>query len=55
MQFRFESKEQDNQRRGRAAPAKEVRRPGALNAFGSLRLHWPEYLMEAGELGLGTQ
>jgi aquaporin Z len=20
-----------------------------LNAFGSLRIHWPEYLMEAGE------
>jgi aquaporin Z len=26
--------------------------PGALNAFRSLRAHWPEYLMEAGELGL---
>jgi aquaporin Z len=24
----------------------------ALTAFGSLRLHWPEYLMEAGELGV---
>ena len=24
----------------------------ALNAADSLRLHWPEYLMEAGELGL---
>src|SRR5215471_4801548 len=23
-----------------------------LNALGSLHLHWPEYLMEAGELGL---
>ena len=25
---------------------------GALSALDSLRLHWPEYLMEAGELGL---
>ena len=24
----------------------------ALNAFGNLRFHWPEYLMEAGELAL---
>ena len=24
----------------------------ALSALGSLRLHWPEYLMEAGQLGL---
>src|SRR5260370_41367663 len=24
----------------------------AMNALASLRLHWPEYLMEAGELGL---
>jgi aquaporin Z len=24
----------------------------AVSAFGSLRLHWPEYLMEAGELAL---
>jgi len=23
-----------------------------LSALGSIRLHWPEYLMEAGELGL---
>src|SRR5262245_1415030 len=29
-----------------------VCRHDALNALGSLRLHWPEYLMEAGELGL---
>jgi aquaporin Z len=27
-------------------------RHGALNALDSLRLHWPEYLMEAGELAL---
>jgi aquaporin Z len=26
--------------------------PGTLNATGSLRLHWPEYLMEAGESGI---
>lgn len=26
-------------------------RSSALDAIGSLRLHWPEYLMEAGELG----
>ena len=25
---------------------------GTLNASGSLRLHWPEYLMEAGESGV---
>ena len=24
----------------------------ALSALGSVRLHWPEYLMEAGQLGL---
>src|SRR5258708_12033373 len=29
-----------------------LRRRNALNAIGSLRLHWPEYLMEAGELAL---
>ena len=27
-------------------------RANAVNAFGSLRFHWPEYLMEAGELAL---
>jgi aquaporin Z len=27
-------------------------RADALNAFGTLRSHWPEYLMEAGELAL---
>ena len=27
-------------------------RANAVNAFGNLRFHWPEYLMEAGELGL---
>jgi aquaporin Z len=27
-------------------------RSRALSAPGTLRLHWPEYLMEAGELGL---
>jgi len=25
---------------------------GALGVAASLRLHWPEYLMEAGEMGL---
>jgi len=29
-----------------------VYRHDALNALGSLRLHWPEYLMEAGEVSL---
>src|SRR5262249_60403451 len=29
-----------------------VCRQDALNALGSLRLHWPEYLMEAGEPAL---
>src|SRR6266436_6184082 len=29
-----------------------LRRRNALNAIGSLRFHWPEYLMEAGELAL---
>jgi hypothetical protein len=29
-----------------------VDRHDALNALGGLRLHWPEYLMEAGELAL---
>jgi len=29
-----------------------VHRRDSLNAFSSLRLHWPEYLMEAGELAL---
>jgi hypothetical protein len=27
-------------------------RANAVNAFRNLRFHWPEYLMEAGELGL---
>jgi aquaporin Z len=27
-------------------------RANAVNAFGNLRFYWPEYLMEAGELGL---
>jgi aquaporin Z len=31
---------------------KTFRPRGALNAVASLRLHWPEYLMEAGELAL---
>ena len=29
-----------------------MRQRGTLSAAGSLRLHWPEYLMEAGESGL---
>jgi aquaporin Z len=29
-------------------------RANAVNAFSSLRFHWPEYLMEAGELALYT-
>src|SRR5260370_9664668 len=32
--------------------AQEPRVESPLNAFDSLRLHWPEYLMEAGELAL---
>src|SRR6266852_2410166 len=51
MQIRLPRKEQ-NDRRGPGASANDVRRPDALHAIGSLRLHWPEYLMEAGELGL---
>jgi hypothetical protein len=31
---------------------KTLRRREALSAFGRLRLHWPDYLMEAGELAL---
>ena len=30
----------------------ETIRANAVNAFASLRFHWPEYLMEAGELAL---
>lgn len=52
MQFRFKNKARNDERRGRAALAKDVQRPGALNAVGSLRLHWPEYLMEAGQLAI---
>ena len=29
-----------------------LRRSDGLSAIASLRHHWPEYLMEAGELGL---
>lgn len=35
----------------RVAQGETFARP-ALGAFGSLRFHWPEYLMEAGELAL---
>jgi aquaporin Z len=52
MQLCFKSQERNDERRGRAAPVKDLRRPDELNAVASLRLHWPEYLMEAGELGL---
>jgi aquaporin Z len=31
---------------------KMLRRYNAVNALASLRRHWPEYLMEAGEMGL---
>jgi aquaporin Z len=44
-----------NRKRDRAAPAKAHRRhdfSDALGALDSLRLHWPEYLMETGELAL---
>lgn len=29
-----------------------LRRSDGLSAIASLRLHWPEYLMEVGEMGL---
>ena len=46
------SKERNDQRRGVQRRRKTLRRCDALNALGALRLHWPEYLMEAGDLGL---
>ena len=36
----------------RTRPMIGMIRANAVNAFGNLRFHWPEYLMEAGELGL---
>jgi aquaporin Z len=36
----------------RIEPKIDASNGGGLNAAGSLRLHWPEYLMEAGEAGL---
>jgi aquaporin Z len=36
----------------RIEPKTDVANEGRLSAAGSLRLHWPEYLMEAGEAGL---
>jgi len=33
-------------------PSTALRRSDGLSAIASLRLHWPEYLMEVGELGL---
>ena len=38
--------------RGRGASEQRPAGMIALNALGSLRLHWPEYLMEAGEVSL---
>lgn len=35
----------------RIEPKADIANGGALNAADSLRLHWPEYLMEAGESG----
>ena len=36
----------------RIEPKTDVANEGRLSAADSLRLHWPEYLMEAGESGL---
>src|ERR1700721_105954 len=36
----------------RTEPKADGANEGMLSAAGSLRLHWPEYLMEAGESGL---
>ena len=33
-------------------PASALRRSDGLSAVASLRHHWPEYLMDVGELGL---
>jgi hypothetical protein len=33
-------------------PSTALRRSEGLSAIASLRHHWPEYLMEVGELGL---
>ena len=33
-------------------PSTALRRSDGLSAIASLRHHWPEYLMEVGELGL---
>src|SRR5215813_13423295 len=45
-------KERNDQQRGSAASGKDARSRDAVNAIAALRLHWPEYLMEAGELAL---
>lgn len=37
---------------GEQRPSTALRRSDGLSAIGSLRHHWPEYLMELGELGL---
>ena len=37
---------------GEQRPSTALRRSDGLSAIGSLRHHWPEYLMEVGELGL---
>src|SRR5215470_2976629 len=36
----------------RTRPMIGMTRANAVNTLGNLRFHWPEYLMEAGELGL---
>jgi aquaporin Z len=42
----------NTRQRPRIEPKADVANNGTLSAAGSLRHHWPEYLMEAGESGL---
>ncbi len=37
---------------GVQCPSTALRRSDGLSAIASVRHHWPEYLMEVGELGL---
>jgi aquaporin Z len=46
------TEQNDQSRVGMRRQRKTLCRPDTLNAVNSLRHHWPEYLMEAGELGL---
>src|SRR5579862_4677334 len=41
----------DTRERPQAGQEADMATQGTLNAANSLRLHWPEYLMEAGEAG----